>query len=564
MSKQQFRILYREFLFRIVDLEILAPQGEMSKLLGQFAALLIFVSLWLSFVAGTMSAGRTNSVEGLLITWVAGHFLVATTMLAVGLFAVMSWDSTFPNRRDILVLSPLPIRARTLLSAKIAAVATALGITVLSLNVFTGIIAPAASASAIGVVPLARSFAAYWIATFAAGTFIFCGVLTVQGLAQLLPRQQFLRVSSFLQMAFFVLLLTVYFLQPPFSDAADLLRNQRVLYWVPSYWYLGLFQQLAGPTLPGAGLLAGRALIGLAIVASGAAVSYLVCYWRTLRQIAEQPDILPNRSGLRWLPRFGNSFQTAVAQFSIRTLLRSRQHRVILSFYLGIALGLAILLSSGPALQQLALENGAWYRVNMRLTVASDIILCFAVLGIRVVFSMPLEIRANWIFRVTSHAGADACVAASRRSLYALTLLPVWFAAAALFFWLWPRQIAAEHLALLAALGIGIAELGLYGFHKIPFTCSYLPGKLHFNMAIAYLFLFLISVTWWAELEMRALSEPALYAAVLVGLTAAAVVARWRTTAQARSKEAVLRFDEAAEPAIQALDLHRDGVTPLQ
>ena len=242
----------------------------MSKLLGQFAALLIFVSLWLSFVAGMMSAGRTNPVAGLLITWVAGHFLIATTMLAVGLFAVMSWDSTFPNRRDVLVLFPLPIRARTLLLAKIAAVATALGITVLSLNVFTGIIAPVASASAIGVVPLARSFAAYWIATFAAGVFIFCGVLTVQGLAQLLPRQKFLRISSFLQMAFFVLLLTVYFLQPPFSDAADLLRNQRVLYWVPSYWYFGLFQQLAGPTLPGAGLLARRALIGLAIVACGA------------------------------------------------------------------------------------------------------------------------------------------------------------------------------------------------------------------------------------------------------------------------------------------------------
>jgi hypothetical protein len=155
MNKQQFRILYREFLFRMVDLEILAPQGEMSKLLGQFAALLIFVSLWLSFVAAVMSAGRTNPVAGLLITWVAGHFLIATTMLAVGLFAVMSWDTTFPTRRDVLVLFPLPIRARTLLLAKIAAVATALGITVISLNVFTGVVAPVASASAIDIVPLA-------------------------------------------------------------------------------------------------------------------------------------------------------------------------------------------------------------------------------------------------------------------------------------------------------------------------------------------------------------------------------------------------------------------------
>jgi hypothetical protein len=154
-------------------------------------------------------------------------------------------------------------------------------------------------------------------------------------------------------------------------------------------------------------------------------------------------------------------------------------------------------------------------------------------------------------------------VVACRRTLYTLVLLPVWIAATSLFFWLWPWRIAAEHLALLAALGIGIAELCLSGFHKIPFTCSYLPGKLHFNMAIVYLLLFLMSVTWWAELETRALDEPALYAAVLVGLMAAAAVARWRTTAQARSEQAILRFDEAPVPAIDALDLHRDGVTPL-
>src|SRR5947208_1919974 len=39
--KLQFRVFYRDSLFRIVDLELLAPQGVMNKLLGQFTALLI-------------------------------------------------------------------------------------------------------------------------------------------------------------------------------------------------------------------------------------------------------------------------------------------------------------------------------------------------------------------------------------------------------------------------------------------------------------------------------------------------------------------------------------------
>ena len=74
------------------------------------------------------------------------HFLIATTMLAVGLFAVLSWESTFPDRRDVLVLGPLPVRARTLFLAKIAAVGTALGLTIASLHALAGLAWPLALA----------------------------------------------------------------------------------------------------------------------------------------------------------------------------------------------------------------------------------------------------------------------------------------------------------------------------------------------------------------------------------------------------------------------------------
>ena len=40
----QFRVLYREFLFRMVDLEVLSEHalGDVNQLLGQFAVLLLF------------------------------------------------------------------------------------------------------------------------------------------------------------------------------------------------------------------------------------------------------------------------------------------------------------------------------------------------------------------------------------------------------------------------------------------------------------------------------------------------------------------------------------------
>ena len=53
MNKLQFRVLYRQFLFRVFDLEVLSAhaQGDANKLLGQFAALLVFVSVSVTFGA---------------------------------------------------------------------------------------------------------------------------------------------------------------------------------------------------------------------------------------------------------------------------------------------------------------------------------------------------------------------------------------------------------------------------------------------------------------------------------------------------------------------------------
>jgi len=113
MAKRQFRVLYREFLFRMVDLEVLSAHalGDANKLLGQFAALLVFISMLLSMAAFGFAGSHMAPPARFAFTLVIEHFLIATTMLVVGLFAVLSWDSTCPDRRDVLVLAPLPVRA---------------------------------------------------------------------------------------------------------------------------------------------------------------------------------------------------------------------------------------------------------------------------------------------------------------------------------------------------------------------------------------------------------------------------------------------------------------------
>ncbi len=142
---RQFLVLYRDFLRRIVDLEVLSIHagGDAGALLAQFVALLVFISLLFSVPA--MFLGGKLRVPGqmfLIGLWSVQHFLIATTMLVVGLFAVLTWNSTFPDKRDLMILAPLPVRTRTLFLAKIAAVGTALGLLILALHAMAGVVCP--------------------------------------------------------------------------------------------------------------------------------------------------------------------------------------------------------------------------------------------------------------------------------------------------------------------------------------------------------------------------------------------------------------------------------------
>jgi len=568
MTKLQFRLLYHQFLFRMVDLELLSAhaQGDSGRLFGQFAALLTFVSALLGLGVLGLDPNRMPPEAFLIASWSAEHFLIATTMLVVGLFAVLNWDSTFPSRLDLLILASLPVRARTLFLAKLAA-ASALGVGVAALNAFTGLALPFALAQGPGGVldliltlDFYQPLVAYWITMILAGGFIFCSVLCVQGLAaQLLPRRQFLTISAFLQIAAFCLFVSVYFLQPSLTTPAALTatQNQQLLAWLPSYWFLGLFQELNGSTHPALSPLARRAAMGSAIAALGACLAFLLCYLRTLRRIVDEPDIAPVSRGGGWLPRAGSS-QAAIVQFSIRTLLRSRRHRAILAFYLGVAFAIVVLYMKSPVAQkQLSGASGALGSpLNAPLLASTIVMMCAWVVGTRVVFSMPLELRANWIFRITASCGGPESLTANRRTLVALAVAPVWMASAMLL-WIWPWLPVAGHLVVLFLLGIILADLSLHGFHKIPFTCSYLPGKSQVHLAfLAATFLTQV-VDKGVRLEQRALEDPGSYGRMLAILALVAVWARWRTTALAKSPDGALQFEDTPPPVIFALHLHR-------
>src|SRR5690242_19951466 len=122
-ERRQFRVLYRDFLYRIVDLEVLSSRGEVQKLLGQFAAMLgAFSFTLLVYCAPKYLASNLPARELAIRAWTEEEFLIASTMAIAGLFSVLAWNAILPDRRDSLVLGLLPVRLRTIFLAKVAAI----------------------------------------------------------------------------------------------------------------------------------------------------------------------------------------------------------------------------------------------------------------------------------------------------------------------------------------------------------------------------------------------------------------------------------------------------------
>jgi hypothetical protein len=561
IDKRQFCILYKGFLLRVIDLELLSADADTSRMLGQFAALFAGISylftFWVIFSGGRFSPD---------FLWVMEHFLIVTTMLVVGLFSVLFWESIFPDRRDVLVLAPLPVRVSTLFRAKVAALIAALSLSVVSLNCISGLVWPGyfSMTNGGGYVGMLHSLLAYWATMLLAAAFMFGCVLGIQGItSQLLPRRQFLRLSALLQVVIFFLFITVYIIEPLLEAPKALVapENQRLLTWLPPYWFLGLFQQLNGSMLPAFAPLARRAWAGIAVAIVVGVTSVLIAYLRMMGKIIETPDIVPGGRRANLSLRFGTLLQTSVVLFSIRTLLRSRQHRMLLSFYMGatFAIVMAYLKTSLKLLK--LLHGAAGDAVNVSFFVASIWVVCFAVMAVRLVISMPLMLRANWIFRMTEIRGVNTYLSAIRRAFFVLAAIPAWLLMAILFILRWPTWRIAGHLLLLALVGTIVVELSLYGFHKLPFTCSYLPGQS--KVLVVFWGCLLVWVPLVAaRFEMRILNKPLDFIGTAILLALVAVGVRWRTTAAAKSAEK-LTFEEEYPPELFSLNLLQNIGVPL-
>ena len=234
----------------------------------------------------------------------------------------------------------------------------------------------------------------------------------------------------------------------------------------------------------------------------------------------------------------------------IGTLLRSSRHRVVLACYLGGGLAL-VALFLGAAMEAVhRMGTGILHRVNPPMLASTVVMLCASWLGTRTLFSLPLDLRANWLFRVTP--------ALERGPSLALSVFPVVAASAVLLLWFWPWRPAVEHLLLLGLLGSILADLSLKGFRNIPFTCSYLPGKWKVHMIFWFGFIpLVIAINEAVEWEQQALARPRSYWLVAAALGVVAFAARKFTDASVSRSGLEIQFEESASDELVRLGLNR-------
>jgi hypothetical protein len=236
--------------------------------------------------------------------------------------------------------------------------------------------------------------------------------------------------------------------------------------FLPPAWFLGLQRTLQGRgdswfiQLGAVGLTA--TLVAAAIVA----VTYIVLF-RQFERLMLRPaptsspwwraDRLPIRS--RVSPAFEGAYR-----FTTKTIGRSQLHQ-------GVLIGLS---ACGIGLATVFLTSA---RVATSALFVPFVLMFACGVGARAALALPIEYRANWIFQVTEERMNRREQLRAVDRLVTLYVIGVPLVIAAPILWLAHETNALLPAAVIAAVGLVFVHAVLLDWRRIPFTCSYLPGK---------------------------------------------------------------------------------------
>jgi hypothetical protein len=552
-SRRPFVTLVRVFTGRVFHGGE-SSDSSMDVVLGVVLALLA--------MPGTIVALMLFEKYGSLVRWMRGdgsfdpftasipdeYFFIVLSMVVTGAAAVWRWEALFLDRRDYTNIVPLPIALRKIFFANSAAIFFLAAVLTLDVNAGSFVLFPVVvTGSQNSLATFLRFGFGHAVTVVLASAFSFFGVFALIGvLMALLPYSVFRRVSlyfRFLIALFFLALLGTGFAVPSFLEQVTQYDKGPVLL-LPPVWFIGICETLWGNgSNPVYAEMAHNAVLALAIAVVVAVLSYALTFRRSFARLPETAAVGPiPRAQLHLFPTnlFDRLFlrdapQRACFHFITRTLLRSEAHLQVASAFL--AMGLVICAhsvasayqASAHAAAKAAVAGIATLHLPTEDLLAIPFVLSFGIIiGIRLAFEIPSDLRANWVFALWIDQGSLPIRAIARKVLLTFALVPLIPLCLISSWALWGPADAILHTAIFSACTIAFVEVLLLRFRKIPFTCTYPPFQSQSALTfVAYFFGFILFTMYLPELELWSLDDawrtlifPPLIAILLISIQA--------------------------------------------
>ena len=504
-----------------------------------------------------------GNVDPLQIAFSDEYFFIVLSMTVTGAVAVWRWDAIFPDRRDYMNLAHLPISSRTIFLANLTAVLFLLVLVAIDVNAASCVLFPVVVSASQMTLPFFVKFGLVHTAGVLFGSvFAFLAVFSVLGLVMAVaPPTWFRRFSNYVRGIVVVYLVTLLCTSFAIPSLLQRLKGSAPAwtFLLPSCWFVSLCQMLRGranPAMLELSKLCIPALFALGLIAFA---TYAAGYRRHFVQIGEIADgagIAAHKAAWRFnlLDRFvlKSPTQRGCFRFVVLTLVRSEAHRLMMT---GVA-GLALVLASQSLMNAF---DGAKSARDAALTPEAlsipFIVTFLIVIGLRVVFEVPAELRANWIFQLTLDAERQECASLARRVILTPVLPLVSAITLGMYIYFAGPWLALLHTALVVMWTLLLTNILLIRFRKLPCACS-LPVFKQYSIVIviAFCFGFLIYAVSTPDFESSALLHPL----QMLGLLPVAVVA-WLVPRyldkNAIALEKSLIFEEAAVHTVERLRL---------
>jgi len=481
-----FGVLFRTFFAQLFTSETVTSDVQLRQAMMWVLAfiltpcLLILIQVFPLFQLLVIRIGRIHPPPGVIVRATAVRNLMAEDMLewaiqvlvgysmvTVGLVAVFVWDALSFDRRDAMVLGPMPLRGSTIITSKLAALTAFLLGSSAAVNLLNAVVFGLETSDQFGARALVLHFVGCLVVTCAGATLVFGAIVMIRGTIAVIGGPRLAAAAgSLLQFAFVVALLA--FVIGLFASPT---RRGRLVIptltsWSPTTWFVAWFEVLRGSdrgSWPEFVALARRGMGAVAMVVGGAVLASIAAFQRQM-QLALTPSASPGPLGRArvsravatlFVPR--DHIARATSDFILTTIARSRAQQAPIA--IGAAVGLALVVLG------FVRERG---ETAAMLLVVPLLLAYWTAIGLRASFFVPSELAASWTF----HANAPDRSLSYRRGIRA-----------SIFGFLAPGAAlvalaigGAGHAVRVALVVVALANLLVLTIDFVPFTRAYEPG----------------------------------------------------------------------------------------